>query len=61
LKTIFFKVCKKMETLEQIKNDYIFLISEHPNNWGLTETATDEEIEEMALSLAIEEKENKMI
>lgn len=49
------------ETLEQIKNDYIFLISEHPNDWVLNETATDEEIKEMALSLTIEEKENKII
>lgn len=49
------------ETLEQIKDDYRLLISENPSDWGLTEKTTDEEINEMALSLAIEEKENKIV
>ena len=41
--------------MRDLQRQYELLISENPQNWGLTEDATAEEISEMAWSLAEEE------
>ena len=43
--------------MKDIQRQYELLISEHPENWGLAEDATEDEISNMAWSLAEEEAE----
>lgn len=49
---------QKMKQFNIIKSEYMLLISEHPQDWGLSKAATKEEIEQMAASLAHEELES---
>ena len=41
-----------MKKFETIKNEYLLLIKENPQDWSLSEDATLEEMEELALVLA---------
>lgn len=47
-----------MKQFNIIKSEYMLLISEHPQDWGLSKAATKEEIEQMAASLTHEELES---
>lgn len=40
-----------MEKFETIKNEYLLLIKENPQDWSLSEDATLEEMKELALAL----------